>query len=177
MLTNIGKKRIMWYKISQNMPDPSELTKKMKDIIRNNKFFLNLFKEFGVPIDRMDENLSFEIKDLPGKFAQSDSTTIYLNKKLFEDGDFFKTNLHFAIHELVHWLTRQKEKDFYFADPEEVESFSYSMAFELLRGKHPDEIRKVFFPIIEAHFDEQQDANKLYEALLAKAIVRIKQSK
>ena len=76
------------------------------------------------------------------------------------------------MHELIHWLTRQKEKEFYFADPEEIDAFSSQIAFEILRGKNKRQIAKVFFPIIKSHFSQEQDANKLFEALFAKAVLR-----
>ena len=169
----MGKSPVTWFKYSKTGITEKELSKKLKDTIRTNTFFVNLFKEYGVPVDLI-KNLTFKIVDLKDKFAQSDSKTIYLNNKLFEGCNFFAENMHFFVHELIHWLTRQKEKEVYFADPEEVEAFSSQIAYEILKGKDKDGIKKVFFPIIQSHFDEKQDANKLFEALFAKAIVRAK---
>jgi len=163
-----------WYKFAKSEIENTKINRAIKDRIRTNPFFKYLFEDYGVPIDRIDDNLSIEVTELNGKFAKSDSKKIYLNKKLFENGSFFAENFHFVIHELTHWLTRQKERQFYFADPEEVEAFACAMCFELDNGKKKEEIQKVFFPIIEAHFDQKHDANKLFEALFTKAVNRLR---
>jgi hypothetical protein len=160
-----------WYKLAKNIINETELNKRLKSLIKSSKFFIKLFEEYDIPIDRLD-SLSFEIKDLDGKFAQSDAKTIYLNTELLKDSKFFDDGIHFVVHEITHWLTRQKEKDSYFADPEEIEAFSHAMAFELVRGKEVSYIKKVFFPIIEAHFSNEDDANKLFKFLLMKSMVR-----
>ena len=165
-----------WFKISKTGISDEELGNKLKNIVRTNPFFIRLFEEYGVPIDDLNK-LSFKIMKLDGKFAQSDSKTIYLNENLFDNGMFFKENLHFFVHEITHWLTRQKEKEFYFADPEEIEAFSSQMAFEILRGKNKRQIEDVFFPIIKSHFSEEQDADKLFKALFTKAVLRYNENK
>jgi hypothetical protein len=167
----MGENTLSWFKQAKIGMSNEELSDKLKNVVRTNAFFARMFKTYGIPIEDVDK-LRFEVMDLDGKFAQSDSKTIYLNETLFEKDSFFKENLHFFVHEMIHWLTRQKEQEFYFADPEEIEAFSSQMAFEILRGKGKQEIAKVFFPIIKSHFDEEQDANKLFEALFAKAILR-----
>lgn len=163
-----------WYKFAKSEIENTKINRAIKDEIRTNPFFKRMFDDYGVPIEKIDDNLSIEIVELNGKFAKSDSRKIYLNKKLFENNAFFSDNFHFVIHELIHWLTRQKERQFYFADPEEVEAFACAMCFELTNGKEKEEIRRVFFPIIEAHFEKIQDANKLFEALFTKAVNRFK---
>ena len=167
----MGEGLVNWFKQAKIGMSNQELSDKLKNIVRTNAFFVRMFKTYGIPIEAVDK-LKFEVVKLDGKFAQSDSKTIYLNETLFEKDSFFKENLHFFVHEMIHWLTRQKEREFYFADPEEIEAFSSQMAFEILRGKGKDEITKVFFPIIKSHFDQEQDANKLFEALFAKAVLR-----
>jgi len=164
---------VSWFKYSKTGITEKELSQKLKDAIHTNPFLVNLFKEYGVSVDTT-KNLTFRIVDLKDKFAQSDSKTIYLNKSLFEGCNFFAENMHFFVHELIHWLTRQKEKEVYFADPEEVEAFSSQMAFEILRGKNKQQITDTFFPIIKSHFSKEQSADKLFEALFAKAVLRFK---
>jgi len=164
-----------WFKIAKIGISNEELGNKLKNIVKTNPFFIRMFKDYGVSTDSVDK-LNFEILDLEGKFAQSNSKTIYLDEGLFKKSMFFKENLHFFVHEITHWLTRQKEKEFYFADPEEIEAFSSQMAFEILRGKNKQQITEVFFPIIKSHFSEEQDANKLFEALFTKAVLRSNES-
>ena len=96
-----------------------------------------------------------------------------MNSKLFSNGNFFKDNLHFVVHEITHWLTRQREEQFYFADPEEIEAFSCGIAFEILQGKNTSDIIDTFLPIVKAHFDDIQNAYELFRALYAKAMDKV----
>ena len=165
----------MWYMYAKTNGKISddELTRRLKDIIRSNKFILRMFKEFGVPIDAIEgDNLSFHVSSLDGRYAQSKGTDIFLSDKLFED-NFFKDGIHFAVHELTHWLTRQREALCYLADPEEIDAFSFSMAYELLRGTGEEELKELFFPILESHFEEEIDAGKVFVALMTKAKAKI----
>ena len=79
-----------WHKIAKTGMSDESFSRKMKDLIRTDPFFAYLFEEYGVDIDEIDNKLTFEIKKLDGKFAQSDVNHIYLNEKLFENGEFFK---------------------------------------------------------------------------------------
>lgn len=157
-----------WYKLSNQ-----ELNNKLKDIIRNNPFMLKMLKSNSIPVERIENHLTFEIKDLDGKKAQSDSKTIIFDKKVFEN-NFVENGLHFLIHELYHWAVRQKEKNFYFADPEEIEAFSLGIAYEISEGLPLEEIAKIYYPIIEDHFGDKQDAKKLFKALVLNAQEKIK---
>ena len=157
-----------WFVTASSGQSSSGIIRKIKKVIRTDPFFIRLFKKYDIPVDKVDD-LAFKIKDLRGMYAKSNSKEIHLDSKLFEDDDFIKNNMHFVVHELVHWLTRQREKDCYFADPEEIEAFTHAIAYEILRGEHDERLRKTFFPIIEAHFDEATNANLLFKALLAKA--------
>jgi len=158
-----------WYITAKNRISEEEINLRIKDIIREGKFFAKMFDAFGVSIDRIDKHLNFHVVDMDGKHAQSKKEDIFLDNKLLNDESFFDTQIHFVVHELIHWLTRQREKDCYFADPEEIEAFTHAIAYEILRGEHDERLRKTFFPIIEAHFDEATNANLLFKALLAKA--------
>lgn len=127
-----------------------------------------MLKDNSIPIGRIDNHLTFEIKDLDGQKAKSDSKTIIFDKKVFEN-NFIENGLHFLIHELYHWAIRQKEKNFYFADPEEIEAFSFGIAYEITKGLSLEEIAKIYYPILLDHFDERTDAKKLFKALLLNA--------
>jgi len=146
-----------------------QFSREIKKIIRTYAFFKILFERFDIPIDRIDDNLQFHISDLRGIYAQGDAENIYVNRRLIDGGNFFKEGIHFIVHELVHWLVKQKQKDLYFADPEEVDAFSYGMMFEILRGKPKKHIARIFFPIIEAHFKDKQNAKSVFELLYANA--------
>jgi len=78
---------------------------------------------------------------------------------------------------LSHWLTRQEEKHYYFADPEEIMSFALSMAYQLLKGKNKKDLYIIFFPIIIKHFNDEKNAEKLFNALFVKALAKVKEFK
>jgi len=157
----------MWYTFAkQNFS--IEISRKIKKIVRESPFFIKLFEKYGIPIEKI-EDVSFKIMDLRGKHAQSDSKEIDLNSKLFENGDFFKNKLHFVVHELVHWLIRQREKDHYFSDPEEKDAFVVSMAYQIFNGSDKQCIYDTFFPIIKDHFCDREDAVRLFNQLYENA--------
>ena len=162
-----------WFLTASTNISSTELSRKLKNIIRKTPFFVNLFKKYHVPMETVDDNLTFKIKEMKGRYAQSDSEEIAINSKLFESGDFFKDHLHFVIHELVHWLTRQREKRHYFSDHEEVEAFIYGMTYQLTRGKNKIEIEKVFFPIIKEHFKSETKAKVFFEYLFRRSIEKV----
>jgi hypothetical protein len=169
---NMSWKTTNWYKISQKQ---ETLDNKLKNIIKTDPFFVSLFREYNIPLDRMDNELVFKVKDLKGRFSQANGKEVYLSTKLFENNDFFENNLHFVIHELIHWLTRQKEADSYFSDPEEIKSFSFGIAYELKKGKSKEEIYKVFYPIIEGNVKNKLQAQKIFSIILKRAILILKE--
>jgi len=158
-----------WYITARCGMSDEELTRRMKDIIRKDCFFKYLFEKYDISIDKIDDNLTFKIAKMHGRYAQSDSKTIFINAKLFEKGDFFENKVHFVVHEITHWLTKQKEKENYFTDPEEIDAFTHSMMYEILRGIDKKEIFRVFYPIVEAHFENGKNAKKLFSTLYFKA--------
>ena len=159
-----------WIKNASNDYSNNELNTRLKNMIRENPFFKHMFKEYGVSLDKIDNELVFETADLKNKFSEASDKRIILDRDIVKDDKIYNDNFHFVIHELAHWLTRQKEKNLYFADPEEISSFSYAMAFELLRGKSYKEIYDEFFSIMKSHFNNIENAKKLFKALLIKAI-------
>jgi len=162
-----------WYKISEQ----NNMNDRLKTIIKNNKFIKKMFDTNSVPIDRIDTHLTFKFKNLKGRKAQSDSKFIIFDKKLFKDNITSDENLHYLIHELYHWIKRQKEMAFYLADPEEIEAFALGITYELVRGLPVETIAKIYYPIIEDHFDESQDAKKMFIALLDKAYKNVSEYK
>ena len=151
-----------------------DLNTKLKKMIREDPFFNRMFREYGIPINKINDELVFRIKKMDDRFSQANNQYIDLDEKLFKDGDFFTEKMHYVVHELTHWLTRQKEQDMYFYDPEEQDAFALGMAFEILRGSNENDIRDVFYPIIRTHFHSEDNAEKLFKALFAKAVFKAK---
>lgn len=159
----------MWYAYAKSNESSVEVSRKIKKIIRQSPFFIKLFNKYGIPIEKI-EDVVFKIMDLRGKHAQSNSEEIDLNTKLFENGDFFKNNLHFVVHEIVHWLIRQREKDHYFSDPEEHDAFVSAMAYQISNGADKQCVYNTFFPMIEDHFRDRENAVRLFSQLYQNAI-------
>lgn len=163
-----------WYLTAKIGMSQKDLNKKLKGIVRSSPFFLFLFDEFDISVEQIDDNLTFMVKKMDGRYGQGNSKYIFLNEKIFQNGGPLEDKMHFVAHELIHWLTRQREKKFYFADPEEINAFLYGIMFELLRGQSKKEIVKLFYPIIEAHFDDKKNAKKLFSLLFILASKKAK---
>ena len=125
--------------------------------------------EYKIPVTDIDEHLDFKIKELDGKFAEGNGLLITLDPKLFAENDFFENKFHFVIHEFFHWIKRRSEAKFYFNDSEEVQSFVLALAWEILAGKDMKEIYNSIYPIIEAHFESDQDSQQLFQDMIDKA--------
>ena len=164
-----------WIKRAKAGVSEKELNEKLKAFIKSSPFFQKLFVKFHVPMSRMDSNLTFEVKNIDGKNAVSDSDTITFNKKLFEQYDFMTDGIHFVAHEISHWLQRQREDNVYLSDPEEIESFSTGIAYELGRGKNEGDIRKIYYPILADHFSSDHDTEIMFKTLVQDAIKRLKE--
>lgn len=153
-----------WYKVSST----NEFINKIKSILKRDDLTRKLMSYYNIPISDIDNHLRIEIACLGDKFAEGNSTTIYLDKKLVTD-DFFQNNFHFVIHEFWHWVKRRSEKDFYFNDPEEIQSFVLAIVWELKSGKNQKQIEQALYPIVEAHFKDKSKAKKLFLEMLEEA--------
>ena len=165
-----------WYK-KANKND--KIITKIKQILKSNNFINNLINSYNIPIEDIDNNLDFEIKELDGKFAEGNGVLITLDPKLFKDKDFFKNQFHFVIHELFHWIKRRSEAKFYFKDSEEVQSFVLAISWEIMQGKKINDIYKNIYPIIEAHFENEKDSKQLFQDMFnqAKKLIELHKNK
>jgi len=73
------------------------------------------------------------------------------------------------MHEFFHWVKRRNEDLFYFNDEEEVQGFTLNIAWELLSGKTIDDIGRTIYPIIDGHFDREDEAREMYSKMLQEA--------
>ncbi len=131
---------------------------------------IKLFEQFEVDISRL-KDLQFEIEDLEKKYAETDGERMVLNSHMFEGGwEQFKSKYFFVVaHEIVHWLSRVREEDSYFNDPEEVLGFVSSIAYEISNGVHPDEIWNKVYPKVSWHFQDEADAREFFSNMCEKA--------
>ncbi|MFA5599224.1 MAG: hypothetical protein WDA06_01375 [Phenylobacterium sp.] len=156
-----------WFVFAQSK-NTEQICRFIKKQIRQDPFFIRLFKLFNIPIDRID-NLTIKIKPLYGMSAKSNSKTIILDKEVIDKSDTLNDIMHFIVHEICHWLIRQREKEQYFSDPEEHFSFIHAIAYEMKRGQSLDVIKDTFLPMIKAHFTDTKCAEVFYDKLVRKA--------
>ena len=156
------------YKLSKK-EEINSFNSKLKDIIMSSSFFQKLFDVFGVPLNKINTNLKFYIEDLKGKNAKSVDDDIYFDKSLFKNNDFLEKGIHYVVHEITHWLTRQTENSCYFNDAEERQAFALGMSYQLLNNVPKEEIDKIYLPIVAKHFCNEKNAKNFYDKLFAQA--------
>lgn len=167
-----------WYVIS-NVESAEKIEKSIKHVLQTHKFFKNLMLSYKIPEENLIQNLKIIVKDLRGKFAESNGHQIVLDTKLFSHGldDFMKNHFHFVAHEFFHWLKRRAEALFYFNDFEEVKSFTLAIAWEIMSGKSLQEIRNKLYPVVSGHFidTEKDNAEDLFYKMEREAIKLVRE--
>ena len=140
----------------------------IKKKMRGDRAVQKLFEKFEVDLDQL-ESLKIEIGDLAGRYAETDLESMKLDKSLFQDGKFWENNWFVCVHELVHWLSRWKEDQSYFQDPEETLGMVASIATELARGTDMNKIWNLVYPRVEFHFHNESDSRKFFIKSIEKA--------
>lgn len=140
----------------------------IKKHLRSSSAIMRLFDEFEVAPERLDD-LQFVITPLDHKYAETDARMMKLNSFLFEHGDFFEKYFYIVPHELIHWLSRVREEDAYFNDPEEVLGFVASIAYEMEHSPDLDIIWNKVYPKISWHFQNEGDAREFFGKMIEKA--------
>lgn len=146
----------------------SQISEMIKQRLKRSPSIHSLFDEFDMDISQLD-NLVIEIVPLEKKYAETDSNSIRLNTMLFDKGNFFDNYFFVVPHELVHWLSRKKENDSYFNDPEEVLGFVLSVAHELESHGDIDIAWNRVYPKINWHFHNESDAKNFFQEMLKRA--------
>lgn len=157
-------------KVNGRIKNVSEevIARMIKQQLLDNDAIQKVFADFEVAPERLDE-LQIEFGDLKGKYAETDLNSMVLDQSLFADGLFFDRYMYVPAHEIIHWLSRIKEQDAYFNDPEETLGFVTAIAFELSRGKDIDDVWNKIYDKIAFHFHNEVDARQFFENMLLKA--------
>ena len=134
---------------------------KIKRVLLNHDLFRDLMEYYNIPIRDIVENMEILFCNLSGKFAEGNGQQIRINRALYKD-ELFEKNFHFIVHEFFHWVRSRAKKRFYFQDPEEIQSFVLSIAWEIMNGRSINDIKKTFFPLINRHFTTKLAANKFF---------------
>ncbi len=142
-----------------------ELVKKK---MRQSPVIMELFNQFEVSPDRLDE-LQIVIVPMEDKHAETDNETMKINSSLFQDGTFFREHFFVVAHEIVHFLSRCREEDSYFNDPEETLGFVSAIAYELEQHSDLDIVWNRVYPKIQWHFHNEADAKEFFGRMVEKA--------
>lgn len=159
-----------WFTLAQNKeqtPSAEQLEKEIKKIVTTHPFFQTLMKNYCVSPKSL-KNLNIQIKPLEGRHAEADRENIVFNENEV-DADFLSKKLFIFVHEFIHWLQKNREKECYFADEEEIECYIQSVAWEIFNGSNFAEIYSKVFPIIEGHFPDKDMAVVFFKKLYLRA--------
>lgn len=142
----------------------------IKEKLLSTPSIIKLFEQFEVSPERL-QDLQIQIVPLEKKYAETDDRSMKLNNALFEAGweAFLRDHFFIVAHEIVHWLSRTKEQESYFHDPEEVLGFVSSIAYEMANGTDPDEIWNKVYPKVSWHFHNETDAREFFKNMVEKA--------
>lgn len=145
-----------------------EMSNLIKKRLLSSATVISLFDEFEVDPERLSR-LVIQITELDQKYAETDAQVMKINRSLFTNGDFFRDYFFVVAHEIVHWLSRVREQDAYFNDPEEVLGFVSSIAYEIEQGQDFDVIWNRIYPKISWHFHNEADARDFFMSMIEKA--------
>jgi len=140
----------------------------IKEKMRKSRSLMAMFEDFEVDPQRLDD-LKIIITNLDSKYAETDGETMKLDPSLFQDSNFFEDKFFIVAHEIVHWLSRVKEQDAYFNDPEEVMGFVASIAYEIEQHGDFDVVWNKVYPKISWHFSNESDAREFFMNMTEKA--------
>lgn len=163
------------------------LEEKIKGIIKTNSFCKELFEKFNIPLEYIDSKLKIKIAPLDGKYCEADEDCIVIDKKLADNNNIAHyyqlsngetgftpmEDFHFIVHELWHWLKRQKEAKHYFADPEEIDAFKTAIKFFMRTNCSRcascvaiPKAFKTFLPLVKITIKDDKKAEKFLKKIL-----------
>ena len=147
-----------------------QLEKRIKHKLMHSRTIQKICRDFEIDVERIND-IRIEIHDLDDRYAETDVEVMKLNKSLFEDGvqAFFQNKFYIVVHEIVHFLSRIKEADAYFNDPEEVLGFVASVGYEMESGTDFDTMWNRVYPKISWHFHDEADAREFFGNMCEKA--------
>ncbi len=146
---------------------PAELLQKIeeaKDLLRSDSTFKDMCKNFKVDVDIIDlapirfgDDLDVSAKTVRG--------IIILNKKLLLE-DNFKNNIHYLLHELLHFLqmttrkrpTQGANDGEYLENEDEIEAFTYQI--EYMDDRYGDEEADNYIEHLLDHHDVEDEKER-----------------
>lgn len=147
-----------------------------KKRIKENKVVQDMFKEFEVDLDELDD-VPIAFADLEVS-ARTEHGIIYLNYNLLADGDFDKDD-HYLVHELTHYLqqttgskpTKGSTDDDYLDNKFEQEGFQNQT--EYLSDTRGDEVAEAYTDkVLDHHEVPEKDRAERKKELMHLAAVK-----
>jgi len=142
-------------------------------LLKDNKTVKLMFENFKVDINELD-NMPIDFAPLEVS-AKTRNGKVYLNDKLLEDDDF-KDDIHYIVHEAVHWLqqtygdARNYKKgpdDEYLDLPSEIEAFRYQVQF-MKDFQSPERAEQYVDDLIDFHDLEDDERHSKKEELMGR---------
>lgn len=129
---------------------------------------VNLLEAFEIEPSHI-KSMKISILPLENEYAETDAEEMKLNETLFSEGRFFEDYFFIVCHEIIHWMSRVREAEAYFNDPEEVLGFVSSIAYEMGEGSSRDEIWNKIYNKVSWHFSNEHDAREFFMNMYEKA--------
>jgi len=154
-----------------------EIAQKIKNELINSIVIQKLSKQLSVPAEIIGR-LNIQFVELEKEYAETDATTMKINKNLLKQEDFFDKYMLVFAHETVHYLIFNSNIRLkgdankpvnhdkpYFNDDEEILGFEISIAYLLSKKYSPEEIKDKIYPKIEFHFKDKDAADQFYDII------------
>jgi hypothetical protein len=136
----------------------------MKECVKKDKAVIEKFKEYDVPIDKIDD-VHVEFADLDVS-AKTKDKKIYLNREMLNPDSKVKDPTHYLAHELTHYLQQltgntaghQSVED-YLDKPTELEAFQVQVDFKE-RHEGEDEADEYVEDLMDHHDIDDEGERK-----------------
>lgn len=154
----------------QDKKNQLEQIKDLMGLLRRHPQVLVLFERFKISIDEFDK-IQIGIKEMDVS-AKTKDGKIWLNECLIEDGNLVE-DLHYVVHELVHWLQQRTGLDSYHEPdnyssylfiPTEIQAFKEQIEF-IRNYKGAKEAKKYLKDLLDFHELEGDERKELEELL------------
>jgi len=135
----------------------------VKNRLRSSPFFAALFKKFSIPLGALDD-LTIIVQKIDGGFCAGNGDKIVIDENVVKSGELFGRKFHYIAHEILHFLRRKLEDLDYFADPEEVESYTTAIAYAIYEWRNKKHLGKLlvneFLPLVNITIQDETASKK-----------------
>ena len=153
--------------------EKDEIIKRLKEKMKKNKIVKKKFKEYGIPISKIDDiDMSFADMDVS---AKTKDKRIFFNSRFLDNGGDFEEE-HYCPHELVHYLQqatdsldrREMDKD-YLDNKHEQEAFKSQIEYKK-EEDGPREAKRYVNQVLDHHDVKGKERKEKKKRLLPRSI-------